>query len=69
MVIDDCSKTKARKAAYRWLSKQLGISAKICHIGMFDVETCKRVVEICESVPKISACLHKNKQMAEEWGK
>ena len=52
MVIDQCSKNQARKAAYSWLSRQLDISAKECHIGMFNVETCKRVVEICESVPK-----------------
>jgi len=37
----------ARTAAYRWLATQLGISAHDCHIGMFDVETCKQVVKIC----------------------
>lgn len=37
-----------RKNAYLWLSGQLGISVNECHIGMFDTETCKRVVEICK---------------------
>jgi len=44
---EGCSKKEARKAGYYWLSKQLGISMKECHIGMFDVSMCKRVVEVC----------------------
>lgn len=36
-----------RKQAYRWLSVQLGILPELCHIGMFDVETCQRVVALC----------------------
>lgn len=40
-------KKKARGKAYAWLAKQLGIRFEDCHIGMFDVETCQRVVEIC----------------------
>jgi hypothetical protein len=42
-------KAFARGSGYRWLSEQLGIDQKDCHIGMFDVETCKRVVEVCEA--------------------
>lgn len=38
----------ARTAAYQWLAGALGISATDCHIGMFDVETCKRVVALCD---------------------
>lgn len=38
-----------RKDAYAWLAKQLGIERKRCHIGYFDVETCRRVVEICRA--------------------
>jgi NAD-dependent aldehyde dehydrogenases len=38
---------RKRSEAYRWLADKLGIRWKDCHIGMFDVETCKRVVEIC----------------------
>jgi len=40
--------TSNRNKAYIWLSKQLGIKLEETHIGMFDVETCKRVVEICK---------------------
>lgn len=40
-------KKYARSAGYRWLAEQLGIERKDCHIGMFDVDLCKRVVEIC----------------------
>lgn len=36
-----------RGAAYEWLARELGIRAADCHIGMFDVATCLRVVEIC----------------------
>lgn len=42
------SKKKARSAGYKWLSEQLGISRKKCHIGMFDVEMCNAVVDVCE---------------------
>lgn len=36
-----------RKEAYAWLAAQLGIGVEDCHIGMFDVETCNRVVQAC----------------------
>jgi len=39
-----------RKKAYSWLAKQLGIPIRHCHIGAFDLETCKRVVEICDRI-------------------
>jgi hypothetical protein len=38
-----------RKKAYLWLSKEMGINEKYCHIGMFDIVDCKRVVEICRN--------------------
>ena len=38
---------KKRGSAYAWLSDRLGVDKKDCHIGMFDVETCRRVVEVC----------------------
>jgi hypothetical protein len=44
---EGCSRKTARRAGYRWLAEQLGIPGKECHIGMFDVATCRRVVEIC----------------------
>ncbi len=44
---DKCSKKMARLAGYRWLATQLGIKRSQCHIGMFDVEQCRKVVEVC----------------------
>ena len=44
------SKSVARGAGYRWLADQLGIPKEKCHIGMFSVDTCLRVIEICENV-------------------
>ncbi|MFN2095125.1 zinc-finger-containing protein [Pantoea agglomerans] len=41
------SGSKTRRAAYEWLSKQLGVDVKDCHIGMFDIERCNQVVTIC----------------------
>lgn len=41
------SKKKARGKAYKWLSEQMGIDIKLTHIGMMDIEQCKRVVELC----------------------
>lgn len=38
---------KARKEKYSWLARKLNIPATECHIGMFDVATCNKVVEIC----------------------
>jgi hypothetical protein len=42
----------ARGAGYKWLREQLGIESKDCHIGMFDVDMCKRVVEVCSPYVK-----------------
>ena len=42
-----CSKRKARGKGYTWLASQLGISTEECHIGMFDVEMCRKVIETC----------------------
>ena len=36
-----------RNKAYLWLSKQMNIDKEFCLIGMFDIEQCKQVVEIC----------------------
>lgn len=38
--------TSNRDKAYIWLTHQMGIPRKYCHIGMFDIEECKKVVEI-----------------------
>ena len=47
MVISDCKKQVARGLGYAWLARELGIDAKDCHIGMFDLPTCRRVIAIC----------------------
>lgn len=36
-----------RGQAYLWLSESLGIHKSECHIGMFDVDMCKKVAEVC----------------------
>lgn len=52
IVKEQCSKSYARKAGYRWLSEQMGIPFKKTHIGYFDVEQCRRVVEVCTNLRK-----------------
>lgn len=37
-----------RNKAYLWLSKKMNIPKEYCHIGMFGVAECKKVVEICK---------------------
>lgn len=37
---------KSRNHAYADLAKSLGIAGKDCHIGMFDMETCNRVIKL-----------------------
>lgn len=37
-----------RNAAYRWLSEQMGLPQEKTHIGMFDVDQCKQVIDICQ---------------------
>ncbi len=39
---------KKRKEAYTWLAEQLGVHVNDCHIGYFDVDMCRRVVEACK---------------------
>jgi len=38
-----------RRQAYEWLAQELGIDSEDCHIGMFDVATCKQVVDVCQN--------------------
>lgn len=40
-------KLKTRKEAYVWLAQELDIPFVDCHIGMFDFETCIKVIELC----------------------
>jgi hypothetical protein len=39
---------KSRTAAYMWLSKEMGVDRKYCHIGMFDIEQCNKVIALCK---------------------
>lgn len=38
----------ARKRAYKWLARELGIAPSACHIGWFTAEQCRQVVALCE---------------------
>jgi len=42
-------KHKARNEAYAWIAKQMNKDVKDTHIGMFDIEQCKQVIELCDS--------------------
>lgn len=44
---EGCSKSDARNTGYAWLAAQLGIDMKDCHIGMFDVDLCRKAVDVC----------------------
>ena len=50
MEVEGCSKKIARTAGYKWLAKEMGIKIKDCHIGMFDIADCSKVVRICSTV-------------------
>lgn len=41
------SKRMSRKAAYAWLASHMGLSAKECHIGLFDLDMCNESIRIC----------------------
>ena len=34
---------------YPWLSQQMGLPLKNTHVGMFNLEQCQRVVELCDA--------------------
>lgn len=36
-----------RSKAYVWLAEQLAIPIEECHIGLFDIEQCRRVIDVC----------------------
>jgi hypothetical protein len=42
-------KKMKRGEAYKWLANSLGLRYAECHIGMFDVDMCKRVCEAVKS--------------------
>lgn len=45
---DEVPKHIARTAAYKWVSEKLGIPLPLCHIGMFNVVDCKRLITLCK---------------------
>lgn len=38
----------SRTDAYKWLSSMLNIPLDECHIGMFDVKQCQKVIHLCQ---------------------
>ena len=38
----------SRKEAYKWLSTMLNIPIEDCHIGMFDIKMCQKVIHLCK---------------------
>lgn len=48
MLKHNLNKKTARGRAYKWLSESLGVPFELTHIGMFDVDMCKKVVELCK---------------------
>lgn len=36
-----------RTHAYAWLAQTLGMSRRQCHIALFDVGDCERVIDVC----------------------
>ena len=49
---DNCTKKKARGAAYMWLADQMGIPREDCHIAMFNEDQCRKAQAICASIGK-----------------
>lgn len=52
---EDCSQSHARRAGYKWLSETTGIPFKKCHIGMMNLEECRKVVEVCTNLKQRTA--------------
>lgn len=42
------ARTMGRKDAYSWLAKALGLHQDATHLGNFDLDQCRAVVEACE---------------------
>lgn len=50
-------KIMSRTAAYAWLSRRLGIPKKYTHIGMFNVETCSKVITLSKALVSVPGYL------------
>lgn len=56
----------ARNRAYAWLRDRMGMTRDECHIGLFGIEQCERVVELCRGVtPFIIRQWHKEERAHE----
>lgn len=51
-----------RSDAYTWLASQMGLSRDETHIGMFDEDQCRRVVNICSRFRKEQLEAHLTKR-------
>ena len=38
-----------RTKAYQWLAEQLDLPESKCHIGLFDVDMCRKVIDVCSN--------------------
>ena len=47
------SRKMTRRQAYDWLSKKIGLKIDECHVGMFDVKMCERVIQVCRGRNRI----------------
>ncbi len=52
---------KSRSDAYQWLADGMGMDKKETHIGMFNEEQCRKVIELCRSTKAPSRGLNENK--------
>ena len=50
----------ARNLGYKWLSEKLEIPLEETHIGMFDMETCNKVIKLC--YPYANQIVKRNKE-------
>lgn len=41
---------RSRSDAYSWLAHKLGIKKRDCHIGLFDIDMCRKVVSVCNQL-------------------
>ena len=42
-------KHMSRTQGYRWLAQQLHLTESETHIGGFEIDTCQRVIDLCQS--------------------
>ena len=48
---------RRRNDAYKWLSEQMNLPVEKTHIGMFDIEQCKRAIAICSNIKNLKGGL------------